>query len=117
VLNRFTERRSPGGFVAKICGSGGNTNRHTGGCTSTPASSRCPEAGGGAWTPDLAAAAKGVACSLYASAVEFSVPLEHIADVAGHDGTRMTGGIYRHVLAPVISHAAEPMDRLFGDAG
>jgi len=69
------------------------------------------DAGLGHWTPTEL---RHSAVSLLSAA---GVPLEHIADVVGHDGTRMTGGIYRHVLAPVISHAAEPMDRLFGDAG
>jgi integrase len=42
------------------------------------------------------------------------VPLEDIADVVGHDGTRMTGGVYRHILAPVNTKAVAPMDELFG---
>ena len=69
------------------------------------------DAGLGHWTPTEL---RHSAVSLFSAA---GVALEHIADVVGHDGTRMTGGIYRHVLAPVISHAAEPMDWLFGDAG
>ena len=44
-----------------------------GGCTSTPASSGSPEAGGEAWTPDLVVAAvKGFADFPYASAVDFN---------------------------------------------
>ena len=34
------------------------------------------------------------------------VPLERIADVLGHDGTRMTAQIYRHAVAPTIDDAA-----------
>jgi integrase len=45
------------------------------------------------------------------------VPLERIADIVGHDGTRMTSGVYRHLVDPVITHAVEPIDRLFGDGG
>lgn len=32
------------------------------------------------------------------------VPLEHIADVMGHDGTRMTGRVYRHAVTPTVPH-------------
>ena len=69
------------------------------------------DAGLGHWTPTEL---RHSAVSLLSAA---GVPLEHIADIAGHASTRMTGGIYRHVLAPVITHAATPMDHLFGDAG
>ncbi|MGY9075363.1 MAG: hypothetical protein ACKVHU_20705 [Acidimicrobiales bacterium] len=41
--------------------------------------------------------------------------MEEIADVAGHDGTRMTTGIYRHVLSPVIGSGVAAMDRMLGD--
>lgn len=33
------------------------------------------------------------------------VPLERIADVLGHDGTRMTALVYRHVVSPTIDDA------------
>ena len=33
------------------------------------------------------------------------VPLERIADVLGHDGTRMTALVYRHAVAPTIDDA------------
>ena len=33
------------------------------------------------------------------------MPLERIADVLGHDGTRMTAQIYRHAVAPTIDDA------------
>ncbi len=68
-------------------------------------------AGIGRWTPTEL---RHSAVSLMSAA---GVPLEHIADVAGHDGTRMTGGIYRHVLAPVINHGVQAMDSLFGETG
>lgn len=42
------------------------------------------------------------------------VPLEHIADVAGHDGTRMTAKVYRHAVTPSVAAAALPMDGMFG---
>ena len=42
------------------------------------------------------------------------VPLEHIGDVMGHDGTRMTWQVYRHVTTPSIAAAAEPMGEIFG---
>jgi integrase len=44
------------------------------------------------------------------------VPLEAVADLVGHDSTRMTSGVYRHVLAPAVSAAVEPMERLFAEA-
>jgi integrase len=44
------------------------------------------------------------------------VPLEAVADLVGHDSTRMTSGVYRHVLTPKVSAAVEPMERLFSEA-
>jgi hypothetical protein len=44
------------------------------------------------------------------------VPLTDIADLVGHDSTRMTSGIYRHVLAPAVTAAVAPMQEMF-DAG
>jgi len=41
------------------------------------------------------------------------VPLEQIADVMGHDGTRMTAGVYRHAVTPTARGASEAMERLF----
>jgi hypothetical protein len=37
------------------------------------------------------------------------VPLEHVADVLGHDSTRMAALVYRHVLAPTVEAGAAPM--------
>lgn len=62
----------------------------------------------GHWTPNEL---RHSAVSLLSAA---GVPIEEIADVVGHDGFRMTTGIYRHVLSPVISAGASPMDEMFG---
>jgi integrase len=51
-------------------------------------------AGLGKWTPNEL---RHSAVSLLSAA---GVPIEEIADVVGHDGTRMTTGVYRHVLRP-----------------
>ncbi len=40
------------------------------------------------------------------------VPLERIADVLGHDGTRMTALVYRHVVSPTIDDAVAMGDAL-----
>lgn len=37
------------------------------------------------------------------------VPLEHVADVLGHDGLRMARLVYTHALSPTIGAAAAPM--------
>jgi integrase len=41
------------------------------------------------------------------------VPLEHVADVLGHDGTRMTAQVYRHRVAPTVGAAVSPMESMF----
>ena len=43
------------------------------------------------------------------------VPLEHVADVLGHNGTRIAAMVYRHVLAPTVEAGAAPMQALFGE--
>jgi hypothetical protein len=43
------------------------------------------------------------------------VPLEHVADVLGHNGPRMAALVYRHVLAPTVDAAAAPMQALLGE--
>jgi site-specific recombinase XerD len=67
------------------------------------------EAGIGKWTPN----------ELRHSAVSFmsadGATLEEIADVVGHDSTRMTAGVYRHLLEPVVSAGVAPMERLLAD--
>lgn len=47
------------------------------------------------------------------------VPLEHVADLLGHDGLRMARLVYVHALAPAVDAAVAPMDRLLRrtDAG
>lgn len=45
------------------------------------------------------------------------VPLELIADVAGHSSTRITGTVYRHAVTPTISAHVATMDRLFAANG
>ncbi|CAN5619188.1 site-specific integrase [soil metagenome] len=51
------------------------------------------------------------AASLLAAA---GVPLEHIADLLGHDGLRMARLVYVHALSPTVEVAATPMERLLG---
>ncbi len=40
------------------------------------------------------------------------VPLEHVADVLGHDGLRMARLVYVHALQPSVDAARAPMERL-----
>jgi len=42
------------------------------------------------------------------------VPLEQIADVLGHSGTRMVQTVYRHPVTSTVSAAAAPMGEMFG---
>ncbi|NNN20951.1 MAG: site-specific integrase [Acidimicrobiales bacterium] len=42
-----------------------------------------------------------------------SLPLQHIADMAGHSSTRMTGEVYRHSIQPSVSAHVAPMDAIF----
>jgi integrase len=64
-------------------------------------------AGLGHWAPKEL---RHSAASLLSAA---GVPLELIADVLGHDGTRMTGAVYRHAVRPTVAAGAEAMQRLF----
>ena len=68
----------------------------------------CHTAGLGHWTPNEL---RHSAVSILSAA---GVAAEQIADLVGHDGTRMTLGVYRHLLEPVVAHGKEPMERLFG---
>lgn len=43
------------------------------------------------------------------------IPLEDIADLCGHAGTRVTEAVYRHQLRPVLLNGAVAMDRIFAD--
>jgi len=65
-------------------------------------------AGLGRWHPHEL---RHSAASLLSAA---GVPLEQIADVLGHHGTRVTAEVYRHSVSPSVSAAAKPMDQLFG---
>jgi integrase len=65
-------------------------------------------AGLGHWTPNEL---RHTAVSLLSAD---GLPLERIADVVGHTGTRMTAKVYRHVLTPSVNHAVGPMNQLFG---
>jgi integrase len=62
-------------------------------------------AGLGAWHPHEL---RHSAASIMSAA---GLPLERVADVLGHDGTRMTALVYRHAVAPTIDGA-----RLMEDA-
>jgi site-specific recombinase XerD len=53
--------------------------------------------------------ARHSACSLLCEA---GVPLEHVADVLGHESTRMASQVYRHAIAPSVTAAVEPMERV-----
>lgn len=62
----------------------------------------------GHWTPyEL----RHSAASLLSAA---GVPLEHVADILGHDGTRMAALVYRHAVAPTVGAAVAPMEAMFG---
>ncbi len=66
------------------------------------------EAGIGHWHPhELRHSAASI---LSAS----GVPIEQIADILGHSGTRTTSAVYRHLIEPTVRGAAAPMDALFG---
>lgn len=65
-------------------------------------------AGLGAWHPNEL---RHSACSLLSAA---GVPLEHVVDVLGHDGTRMAARFYRHAVAPAVGAAVAPMEAMFG---
>jgi len=41
------------------------------------------------------------------------VPIETIADLAGHASTSVTETVYRHQLKPVITKGAETMNTIF----
>jgi integrase len=61
----------------------------------------------GHWTPyEL----RHSAASLLSAA---GVPLEHVADVLGHDGTRMAEDVYRHAVAPTVGAGVAPMEAMF----
>ena len=71
----------------------------------------CTAAEIGRWTPYEM---RHSAASLMSAA---GVPLEHVADVLGHNGTAMAALVYRHVLAPTVEAGAAPMQALLGEPG
>lgn len=44
------------------------------------------------------------------------VPIETIADLVGHAGTRVTEAVYRLQLKPELTKGAETMNSIFGDS-
>src|SRR5207249_10514083 len=56
-------------------------------------------------------ALRHIATSLLADA---GVPTQYIADLLGHVDGRMVERVYRHPLAPHVTAAASPMERLLG---
>jgi integrase len=70
----------------------------------------CEAAGIGQWTPYEM---RHAAASLMSAA---GVPLELVADMLGHTGTRMTALVYRHALARTVEAGATPMQRLLAKA-
>ena len=71
----------------------------------------CAAAGIGRWTPYEM---RHSAASLMSAA---GVPLEHVADVLGHNGAAMAALVYRHVLAPTVEAGAAPMQAFLGEPG
>jgi integrase len=70
----------------------------------------CANAGIGRWMPYEM---RHTAASLLS---DDGVPLEHVADLLGHDGTRMVAQVYRHAVSPTVDVAAARMQRLLGGA-
>jgi integrase len=68
----------------------------------------CKAAEIGRWTPYEM---RHSAASLMSAA---GVPLELVADVLGHTGTRMAALVYRHAPAPTVEAGAAPMQSLLG---
>lgn len=81
-------------------GARGSRQRRRPRVTWMPRSWRCS----GAFPPSCASRCSGASCGV-------STP---IADMLGHDGTRMTALVYRHAVAPTVDAAAAPMQALFG---
>lgn len=48
------------------------------------------------------------------AAVDSGTPIEVIADLVGHSGTRVTEAVYRHQLRPVLLSGAVAFDRVLG---
>jgi len=60
-----------------------------------------------AWTP------RELRHSFVSLLSDNGVSIEHIADLCGHAGTRVTESVYRHQLRPVLLDGAVAMDRIF----
>ena len=43
------------------------------------------------------------------------VPIEQIADVLGHEGSRTTAAVYRHLINPSVTAGKAPMDAMFSE--
>lgn len=71
----------------------------------------CERAGIGRWMPDEM---RHTAASLLSGD---GVWLEEVADLLGHDGTRMVAQVYRHAVSPTVDVAASRMERLLGATG
>ncbi|MBA3654485.1 MAG: tyrosine-type recombinase/integrase [Actinobacteria bacterium] len=69
-------------------------------------------AGLGAWTPYELRHSAASSCR-----VGRWRPLEQIADILGHDRTRVTATVYRHLVAPTVSAGVAPMERMFAKVG
>ena len=42
------------------------------------------------------------------------VKIQDITDAVGHDNTRVTESVYRHVIAPEVRGGADVMNKIFG---
>jgi integrase len=61
----------------------------------------------GEWTP------RELRHSFVSLLSDSGVPIEAIAELCGHAGTRVTEAVYRHQLRPVLLNGAVAMDRIF----
>ncbi|MGW1493874.1 tyrosine-type recombinase/integrase [Streptomyces sp. NPDC002402] len=62
----------------------------------------------GEWTP------RELRHSFVSLLSDHGIPLEVIARVVGHSGSRTTEAVYRKQIRPVITQGAEAMDAIFG---
>lgn len=68
------------------------------------------DAGLGHWHPHEL---RHSAASLLSAA---GVPIEVVADILGHDSSRVTSAVYRHAVLPTVAAAVAPMEKMFGTA-
>ncbi len=71
----------------------------------------CENAGIGRWMPYEM---RHTAASLLS---DDGVPSEHVADLLGHDGTRMVAQVYRHTISPYGRHCGRPDGAAVGGNG